>query len=77
MLQLMMNGVFSSRPIGFKDSFNFIPHLTENFQNFFLAAFSFGRVVKCPVLAIHLAREKRTRFVRVATNGYHRFNLLI
>src|SRR5271156_5208327 len=72
----MLFPVAPSGCISLEDAFDFIPHLTEDSQNFFVTADRASRVNERPMMAIHLSGKNRTGLIRIAANRNQRLNVL-
>ena len=55
--------------IGFKDALYFAPHTAKDRELILVRALRFGRIVKSPVVTVHLAWEHGTGLIGVPADG--------
>lgn len=64
-----------SRRIRLKHPADFIANATKNKQLFILTARSMGRIIKPPMMPVHLPRKNRTDLTGISTHGDHRLHI--
>src|SRR6266849_7620334 len=63
--------------VGFKDAAQLVPNLAEGLKFLFRAPFGLGRIVKRPVMPVHLAREYGARLSGMVADGDDGLDLLV
>ena len=66
-----------SRRIRLKHPADFIANATKNKQLFILTARSMGRIIKPPMMPVHLPRKNRTDLTGISTHGDNRLHIAI